>query len=376
MLSCYVSRSGVTESASRRGPPAFLLCPKSRIVDLLAGRRANPRGEAAEARRVRLIAVNRQLVQSDAVITAYRIASFVRREAAGDARLRQPLRIPAGFLLRDRPYHDIAAGHVCDPAVFEFSRVGIFTITADHVFTKSWYPDTTQPTVQRWTAPSCPECNRELGRLEKDLLIRLVLCVNPKSEAASGLTEKVLRSLGLDTDQLPEEEKARRDNLRARIRAELMPSAAVAEKPEARIPGLGPRESAEWSIPIPWASLSIIAEKIVRGCEYNIKGRYLELPYGIRTFVDGSNVLPEPYASYAKGFDLGPGCTVRRLFAAEDPNVVLYWISVWGTLHLGACIALEDDLAKLDQRSSRVEGIEPGKAMKISPYLRGHPQSL
>lgn len=141
------------------------------------------------------------------------------------------------------------------------------SIEADHVFPNSWYPDTTPPTLQRWTAPSCPECNRKLGQLEKDLLVRLILCIDPKSDSASGLAGKVLRSLGLDTNQLPEKEKVPRDRLRARIRSELMPSADVAEKPEARIPGLGPYESAQWAIPVPWASLSIIAEKIARGCE-------------------------------------------------------------------------------------------------------------
>jgi hypothetical protein len=67
--------------------------------------------------RIRLIAVNRQLIQSDAVITAYGISTFVLREAAGDSPLRQPLRIPAGFLFRDHPFHNVAAAQVCDPAV-------------------------------------------------------------------------------------------------------------------------------------------------------------------------------------------------------------------------------------------------------------------
>src|SRR5438876_6386703 len=79
-------------------------------------------------------------------------------------------------------------------------------LEADHVFPDSWYPDSTPSTVQRWTAPSCQECNRKLGQLEKDLLIRMVLCVDPKSEAAAGLATKVFRSLGLDANGLPERE--------------------------------------------------------------------------------------------------------------------------------------------------------------------------
>src|SRR5271169_2434899 len=127
------------------------------------------------------------------------------------------------------------------------------SVTADHVFPSSWYPDSTPESVQRWTVPCCSDCNRELGKLERDLLIRLVLCVNPKSEAASGLASRTLRSLGLDAEKLSEREKAHRAKLRDKIRSELMPQSDVAGKP-GKIPGLGPPdgEDVQWAIPIPW----------------------------------------------------------------------------------------------------------------------------
>jgi hypothetical protein len=246
------------------------------------------------------------------------------------------------------------------------------SIEADHVFPNSWYPDTTPPTVQRWKAPSCPRCNRNLGQLEKDLFVRLILCIDPKSEAVSGLKERVLRSLGLDTDQLSEKEKEHRDNLRARIRSELISSADVEGKPEARVPGLGPYDSAEWAVPLPWASLSIVAEKIVRGCEYNLAGRYVELPYGVRTFIRDTADVPEPFASFGQILDFGPGFRIIRVFATEDPSVVRYWMSLWGTLHLTVFIDLEDHLLTIDPISRRCEGIVPpeNRGMQISPYLR------
>jgi hypothetical protein len=251
------------------------------------------------------------------------------------------------------------------------------SITADHVFPNSWYPDTTPPTVQRWTAPSCPECNRVRGQLEKDLLIRLVLCINPKSEAASGLASKALRSLGLDVEDLSEREKAHRDKLKAKIRSELMPYADVAEKPGA-IPGLGPHEdqSVQWAIPIPWAGLSIVSEKIVRGCEYKLKERFVENPYGIRTFINRSGGVPQPFASHVEFFDFGPGCNIRRVFATEDPQVVRYWISIWDCLHFDVRIDLEDELQTADMKVSIVEGIAPQEvraALRIPQYLRNQP---
>jgi hypothetical protein len=247
---------------------------------------------------------------------------------------------------------------------------------ADHVFPDSWYPDSTPTTIQRWTAPSCPDCNRKLGQLEKDLLIRLVLCTDPKSEAAAGLATRVFRSLGLDVaNRLPEKEKTIRDKLRVKISSELMPCAEAAKLP-GRIPGLGPPDgvSVQWAIPIPWAGLSIIAAKIARGCEYKYKNRQrlVTPPYGIRTFVNESALLPEPFASASTILDFGPGCKIRRVFTTEDPQVVLYWISIWNALHLHVRIDLETELLKVDQRVQKCEGIIPPKnrGMLISPHLR------
>src|SRR3989442_6875773 len=81
---------------------------------------------------------------------------------------------------------------------------------ADHVFPKSWYPDSTPETVQRWTVPSCPKCNRTHGQLEKDLFLRMIFCVDSKSEAATGLAAKALRTLGLDVEGLSDKEKSHR----------------------------------------------------------------------------------------------------------------------------------------------------------------------
>ena len=94
----------------------------------------------------------------------------------------------------------------------------------------------------------------------------MVLSTPPESEAAAGLAARVFRSLGLDMDGLPEKEKTIRDSLRAKIRSEFIPSAEAAELP-GRIPGLGPPDGtlrSTGALPIPWAGLSIIAEKIVR----------------------------------------------------------------------------------------------------------------
>lgn len=82
--------------------------------------------------------------------------------------------------------------------------------------------------------------------------------------------------------------------------------------------------------------------------------------------------MPEPFASFVKVFDFGPGCKIRRVFTTEDAKVVRYWMSLWGTLHFAVKIDLEDYLLNIDPKSLRCEGIvlPGGRAMQISPYLR------
>jgi hypothetical protein len=251
---------------------------------------------------------------------------------------------------------------------------------ADHVFPHSWYPDSTPPTVQRWTAPSCPDCNRKHGQLEKDLLTRLVLSTDPDSEATSGLAAKVFRSLGLDVTGLLEKEKTIRDGLRAKICSEFTPYSEVADLP-GRIPGLGPApsETPGPAIFIPWAALSIIAEKIARGCEYRYKNkrRFVEPPYRICTLIRHSDVVPEPFASFGEVLDFGPGCQViRGAVPEEDPGFVRYWISVWGTLHFTVLIDHEAYLQSIDKDLARPSGILPPKnrAMQVPQYLRSFNQ--
>lgn len=248
------------------------------------------------------------------------------------------------------------------------------SITEDHVPPRSWYPDTTPKSVQRWKVPACPECNKYLGQLERDLLIRLALCIDPHSDATSGIGALALRSLGIEAGELPKQEKAHREKLRAKVRSEFIPYAQSEELP-GKIPGLGAPDDqpSEWAIGIPWAGLSIIAEKIARGCEYKVKNRLIVPPYGLRTYVSESDVVPEPLASALRVFDFGPGIKIQRLFATEDHNVVLYWISLWRSLCLHVRIDLEIELMKVDQRSRRCEGIAPSenrRMMMVPPYLR------
>jgi hypothetical protein len=244
----------------------------------------------------------------------------------------------------------------------------------DHVFPDSWYPDTTPWTVQRWTAPSCAKCNRTFGQMEQDLLVRLVGSIDPKSSAVSGLCARAFRTLGIGTTGLSTVEQERRNKLRAQLRSELMPSSETAQRAGA-IPGLGPPAAqSKHSIPIPYASLSMMAEKIARGCEYRYKNRkrLVVPPYGVLTIILDPEYIPQPFASEAELIDFGPGCQIRRLAGIEDENTVWYFITIWQALNIHVRIELETELMKIRPQYQRVQGIIPpeNRRMEVPPYLR------
>jgi hypothetical protein len=210
--------------------------------------------------------------------------------------------------------------------------------------------------------------------MESDLLVRLALCLDPNSDAAKGVAEKALRSLGIDAGELVPKEREHRENRRLKLRAEFI-SAPDGEPMPGAIPGLAQNpEPVEYLVPIPWAGLSIIAEKIARGCEYKINGKkFVEPHYAVRTRVSGSDTVEPQFLSRRTVIDFGPGCQVIRIFATEDENVVQYRIRIWDTLCFYVHLDHEDYFrSEFDPKMKPVEGITPEdrKGMRIPPYLR------
>jgi hypothetical protein len=156
-------------------------------------------------------------------------------------------------------------------------------VSKDHVFPSSWYTDDTSPKVQRWTVPSCKKCNGRFGDLEKELFLRLAVCIDPDRAQAAGINRKLLRSFGIGPD-ISDREKEIRRKLRDKILAESTPYTG-----DETLPGLGQHQGfspeAQSVMPIPADLLFAVLEKIFRGGEYILnKGRYIEPPHSIKIY--------------------------------------------------------------------------------------------
>lgn len=222
--------------------------------------------------------------------------------------------------------------------------------TKDHAFPKSWYPDTTPEEVQRWTVPSCLECNNRLSKLEQDLLIRMGLCVDPTLWAARGISAKALRSLGVGVDrELPEREATRRLAKKQSILARLQ-RYALEQMGAHVLPGFGPYEGvpaeAQAVVLVPAEELTRVTEKIIRACEYKLgRDRYIEPPYELQVFFPVQEGIDNMrgYLANAEATELGPGLEIRRGAAGDDPLTVLYRLHIWGALTtFGSVLRPED----------------------------------
>jgi len=216
-------------------------------------------------------------------------------------------------------------------------RTVMTKITKDHVFPSSWYPDSTPANVQHWTVPSCEPCNKKLGVMEEDLLVRLSLCVDPRKQAALGVSKRALRAFGIGVSGLSEKERRIREVKKIAFLKSLKPYDKSADP--FTIPGLGPHlgfpPEMQLQIEIPADAVHAVAKKILRGCEYWLaNGRIIEPPYEIEVFLPSET--PEEVSRHLPfGPEyLGPGCRIRRAVPRDEPNSAIYEIVIWDSWRL------------------------------------------
>lgn len=212
----------------------------------------------------------------------------------------------------------------------------------DHVFPRSWYPDTTPQNLEKWQIPSCIPCNNKYGELEEDLLGRLGLCVNPTAAASAGIAQKALRALDPLQGRNPKDRKMRQKR-RERIQKEALQGHRVT--PDHIYPGFYAQPhiplSAQYTIPISSHKLHQLAKKIVRGIFYLEDGKYIEPPYNLQSYpVSHEHAAPTIAIldRYGQVYAREPGIIVRRAVASEDGMSSLFSITIWEQLTLYATV--------------------------------------
>jgi tetratricopeptide (TPR) repeat protein len=212
--------------------------------------------------------------------------------------------------------------------------------TADHIIPRSWYPDGTPASVQRWTVPSCKPCNKRLGAAEKDLMVAIALCIEDGDTGPSGMSSRALRALGIGTTGLSEKEESHRKKYRHKILSRVVPYGYAL----AAFPGSGrgkpPRDKMEPVLLLTMDMVGPVAEKIVRGLEFKLAGRYIEPPLSLKTFIVPLEKLHEMDDIFENATELefGPGFKIRRAVPRDAEIIAMYRIAIWKTLTIDVAV--------------------------------------
>jgi len=206
-------------------------------------------------------------------------------------------------------------------------------LTADHVFPKSWYPETTPANLEKWTVPACSACNKAYGRLEEDLLAKIALCLDPKSPSAKGITQRVVRSMDVRAGRDDRDAAARACRL-SKIRADMH----TFDQPpnEGVLPGLGPIPGLKYEkyvgVLVPQDDLRCIVLKIVRGLALRLDGVYLDGDLEIHCYPfegDGEPWINDVLSRFGSAYEWGDGIKVVRAAVEGDPRASLTRVEFW-----------------------------------------------
>lgn len=214
-------------------------------------------------------------------------------------------------------------------------------LTSDHVFPKSWYPKSTPEDIEKWQAPSCSDCNRKIGAIENELLIKFGLCLDPYKQGALGVPEKALNSLDSKRGRTEKDSKIR-GNKRSKILDELICPEDI--PPESVIPNVS--DSAFLytdGVPIDPDHLEKVIKKIIKGITWITTGDYLCNDYEIEIFLF-QDPLNNSFSSVIKkandSYSIGDGIHISRVIAADAPPCGAYEIVLWNQIISHATVTL------------------------------------
>lgn len=143
------------------------------------------------------------------------------------------------------------------------ARVLAADCTRDHVVAESWYAGSADG-IEKWQVPACRTCNHELGKIERDVLVRFGMCLDGEDPAYQDIVARAKRAM--DPGQAKNaKDKRSRQALLDKIKS------AVIEIADFKAAGTLPffkdnyDAGVRHTVPIPADSLHAIARKWARG---------------------------------------------------------------------------------------------------------------
>jgi hypothetical protein len=211
-------------------------------------------------------------------------------------------------------------------------------LTVDHVFAGSWYPANTPQTVQRWTVRACFKCNNELSDVEEYLFLRLSRQLNPQNPLFQDLIVRAHRAVDPSAATDPKDRIARQKKL-DQLNADVVQMTGV--DPKKTFPSLN-QPASSVGLRFSKAMSDRFQEKVVRGASLKLYNRVIDPPAGIRLYnVHASDVVGDAAFLDARlsSWEIGEGFEVAHGQAADDDQVLIFRITIWGVYRFYALVA-------------------------------------
>ncbi len=244
-------------------------------------------------------------------------------------------------------------------------------ITEDHLFPRSWYPETTPPNLAKWKFPACLECNRAYGRLEEQLRLLLAACTDPKGDSSAGIWRKAYDSISPHKARGPLDAIKRKSaSKRFLQRLREVDSSAPGQLPEIHTR----RPRGDLALLVPADDLHRFIEKLIRGTIFLTEGRYIENDQEITVSILGPEDGDPIVALLDRSGELherGPGIRIRKAAAVDAPTNSLFVFDIWGSVSLSWCRLGSHALTRRAEGpvSTKVDvplGVPPPKGRSIS----------
>lgn len=217
---------------------------------------------------------------------------------------------------------------------------------AEHVFPKSWYPDTTPRGVQRLTVPACRGCNKRWQVLEDTFAQDMLMGISPFAPEVAGVHARLTRGWQAATGKTPKERRIRAGNalriLRTMQWVEPGPGqpTAVLRTRGGLLVRFSPARRIEPQL------RQALAEKLVRGLHYHETGEILREVRVHRTFlvldewVEDVELVDvwQALRQLPINDSLGPGFWYRRHVEGERS---LWAFRIWGQITMVAAAELQ-----------------------------------
>jgi hypothetical protein len=222
------------------------------------------------------------------------------------------------------------------------------TVEREHVFPDSWYPEGTDPRIERSTVPSCSGCNRSYGKIEERLLRAWGLCLPDNAEASRGIPARVLRSLDQAAARNPRDADFRKKTrLAVQSRIDHYGHDEIGAFPglEADSYAWGKKRSGVVvrgapALTVDARDISAFTEKLVRGMHFVFTdGQILPADVAVSTFVVRQEVWPQLESmvhnwSMSAALSVPPGLVVYTKMAIDDSRGSIWIFLIWNTICL------------------------------------------